>query len=221
METINCLAVGSGYDGTGLTFIAASRNRGYKTIEDNFREKLNQAILVHDCWKSHFKTGAGHQLCLPHLLRELNYFIEKYKDPWAASFKKLLNQAMGVKKKMTPENYHQPYGPRSEIEKSIDALLLQHIDEKHKELVTFKKRMLNYRDHLLTFMYHPDVPPDNNGSERAIRNVKVKQKISGQFKSTAGAKQFAVLRSITDTAIKNGGNVLNALYLIAQLNPTD
>ncbi len=46
--------------------------------------------------------------------------------------------------------------------------------------------------------------PDNNGSERAIRNIKVKQKISGQFKSPTGAFNFAVLRSITDTALKNG-----------------
>ena len=46
------------------------------------------------------------------------------------------------------------------------------------------------------------VPPDNNGSEIAIRNVKVKQKISSQFKSEEGVKQFSILRLITDTAIK-------------------
>ena len=46
------------------------------------------------------------------------------------------------------------------------------------------------------------MPPDNNASERAIRNIKVKQKISGQFKSTNGADIFAILRSITDTVKK-------------------
>lgn len=61
------------------------------------------------------------------------------------------------------------------------------------------------------------MPPDNNGSERAIRNIKVKQKISGQFKSMTGAMNFAILRSITDTAIKNGQNVLGALFTIATL----
>src|ERR1019366_4940393 len=55
----------------------------------------------------------------------------------------------------------------------------------------------------------PNVPPDNNGSERAIRNVKVKQKISGHFKSTDGANIFAVLRSVIDTTLKAGQNVLN------------
>jgi hypothetical protein len=61
------------------------------------------------------------------------------------------------------------------------------------------------------------VPPDNNGSERAIRNIKVKQKVSGQFKSTQGADGFAILISIIDTTIKSGQNVLNALSLTAKL----
>ena len=64
-------------------------------------------------------------------------------------------------------------------------------------------------------MYYHEVPPDNNGSERAIRNVKVKQKISGQFKSFTGAKTFAILRSVIDTAIKNN---LNPLHSLSQIN---
>lgn len=57
----------------------------------------------------------------------------------------------------------------------------------------------------------------DNASERAIRNVKVKQKVSGQFRSTNGAFRFAVLRSITDTVIKNDLNVFNSLKIIANL----
>jgi len=63
--------------------------------------------------------------------------------------------------------------------------------------------------------YHQDVPPYNQGSERAIRNVKVKQKISGQFKILSAAENFAILRSIIDTAIKNNQNVLQVLSVIA------
>ncbi|OQY00755.1 MAG: hypothetical protein B6I20_08320, partial [Bacteroidetes bacterium 4572_117] len=59
--------------------------------------------------------------------------------------------------------------------------------------------------------YHKDVPPDNNASERAVRNIKVKQKISGQFKSPEGTKRFAVIKSIIDTLTKNDLNVLEAL----------
>lgn len=203
------------------TFIAASNNRGFKTIEENFGQKLDQKILVHDCWRTHFKTGANHQLCLAHLFRELKFLTERYKDPWAARFEKLLKKAIGTEKQMDAENYRRPYAARGDIEDNLDELLTGPTNEKHKELVKFKKRMLKYRDYLLLFMYHPSVPSDNNGSERAIRTIKVKQKVSGQFKSMAGARQFAILRSITDTTIKNGGNVLNSLYLIAQLKTTD
>ena len=58
---------------------------------------------------------------------------------------------------------------------------------------------------------NPNVLSDNNGSERVKRNVKVKQKISGQFNSKIGVENFMVLRSITDTALKNDQNVLRDL----------
>jgi len=95
------------------------------------------------------------------------------------------------------------------------------LDVTLKELVLFQKRMLKYKDYILTFLYHPKVPPDNNGSERAIRNVKVKLKVSGQFKSWKGVENFLILRSITDTVLKNKMHVLNALNLIANFTPTD
>ena len=68
---------------------------------------------------------------------------------------------------------------------------------------------------ILYFLKQSNVTPDNNGSERAIRNIKVKQKISGQFKTLETANIFAVLRSVIDTTIKNNKSVLTALYLIA------
>ena len=55
----------------------------------------------------------------------------------------------------------------------------------------------------------------DNLAERAIRNVKVKHKISGQFKILSAAENFAILRSIIDTAIKNNQNVVGALSAIA------
>lgn len=116
---------------------------------------------------------------------------------------------------MESGDYLNHHPPRSSVESDMDLLLSEDIDAKHKEVITFKKRLTKYCDHLFTFLYQPDVPPDNNGSERAIRNVKVKQKISGQFKSMEGADRFAILRSITDTAIKNGQNVLNSLRCLA------
>lgn len=76
--------------------------------------------------------------------------------------------------------------------------------------------MLLRSDYLFTFLYNKDVPPDNNGSERGIRNFKVKMKISGQFKT--GHETFAKLRSIIDTCIKKNIPVLQTMNRIAQIN---
>jgi len=76
--------------------------------------------------------------------------------------------------------------------------------------------MVKYSDHLFNFLLNKDIPPDNNGSERAIRNFKVKQKISGFFKSDAGANIYATIRSVIDTALKNDQNPFEIIRLIAQ-----
>ncbi|MCF8390960.1 MAG: transposase, partial [Bacteroidales bacterium] len=81
------------------------------------------------------------------------------------------------------------------------------------------KRMNKYKDYIFSFLYHPEVPPDNNASERAIRNIKVKQKVSGQFKTHCGAEIYAIIRSIIDTCIKNNQNILSAFHTIAKLVP--
>lgn len=199
-----------------LTFIIPSENRGYATIADTFENGFQKAVLIHDCWRSHFLTDTfSHQLCTAHLIRELNYFIEKYSSDWAVAFRKLLWDAQKVKQKMNLECYHKKHPPKDLILERFHDLLEQRVNEKQRDLVAFHKRMVKYSDYVFNFLNFPDVPPDNNGSERAIRNVKVKQKISGQFKSFNGAMSFSILRSITDTAIKNGQNILAALFTIA------
>ena len=62
------------------------------------------------------------------------------------------------------------------------------------------------------------VPPDNNASESALRTFKVKQKVSGLFRSNEGAQTFAVIRSVIDTTIKNQKNVMEALAIMDASN---
>jgi hypothetical protein len=67
------------------------------------------------------------------------------------------------------------------------------------------------------YPHYNSVPADNNGPQRAIRNIKVKQEISGGSRSIQGADGFAVLRFVIDTTIKSGQKVFFALSLIANL----
>jgi transposase len=198
------------------TYIAASTNRGTATINKHVAHVSKDVTLVHDFWKAHFQTPVDrHQMCCSHLERETIYLERVYKTTWPKNFRSLLIAAEKLKKEFIPADYNSPNQARDKLEKELNDLLEEPLNPKHKELVTFQKRIIKYSDYILTFLYHPDVPPDNNGSERAIRNVKVKQKISGQFKIFEAAENFAILRSIIDTAIKNKQNVLLALNTIA------
>ncbi len=202
-----------------LTYIAASDNRGTKTITGTFANGFPVSVLVHDCWKPHFNIPAkNHQLCLAHLRRELNYFIELRKETWSYRFEKLLRKALKLQRKIiqNPNQDDQRYV--QQINKDADHLL--NIDmAKHKKVNTFKKRMTKYRDYLFLFLKDTNIPPDNNGSERAIRNVKVKQKVSGQFKTMDGANQFAIIRSVIDTCIKNNTDLFPTLSDFHNLIP--
>lgn len=203
------------------TYITVSPSRGYAVIDTTFPKGFSQATLSHDAWRAHLKCEAkAHQLCIAHLLRELHYLEERYpKHPWAFECKKLFQDSIELKKKLLPQQYPGKNIERSKLEKRLDRLLEEGIEKKYREVASMLKRLKKYRDHLLVFLYQYDVPPDNNGSERAIRNIKVKQKISGQFRSFRGAQNFVTLRSVVDTLIKQSLDILPHLNLIAKLNP--
>ena len=200
------------------TYIAHGPTRGRSAIQDNFPQGFPDATLVHDGWRARTGTPAKHhQTCLPHLLGRLNYLNEKYHGTdWGKSFKAMLHDAMELKKDGAVKTGNTQ---RAEILQRPQGLLERPPDKKHRELFTFYKRMCRERQHLFIFLFIEDVPPDNNASERAIGNIKVKQKISGQFKTERAAKNFAKIRSVIDTTIKNGMNVMEALALIAKLQP--
>ncbi len=205
---------------TVLTFIAASLNRGYKTIELYFADGFPSSIYVSDCWAAQLKVAAFlHQLCTAHLLRELRNFEDALHCEWSMTMKQLLHDAIALKKQLTPQDYLQSSTAINQIEERLTQLLQADHCTSHKKVQAFSKRLIKNKDNILTFLHHPKVPPDNNGSEQAIRNVKVKAKISGQFRSERGATRFAILRSVIDTTIKNTQNVFEALTLLINLEP--
>lgn len=200
------------------TYVVFSKNRGIDTIKANFPKGFKDTILVHDCWASHFQTQCKtHQLCSAHLLRELIFLEQRFESNWATNFKRMLLDALELKKKLKQEYYKFPVAERDRLKNNLDNLLEEPLVEKQKKLRAFHKRMRKYKEYILTFLDHYNVPSDNNASERAIRNVKVKQKVSGQFKTEKGAQIYAVIRSVTDTCIKNGQNIFAAFKTIAVL----
>jgi transposase len=202
------------------TYVVFSKNRGIDTIKTNFPQGFQNTVLVHDCWASHFQTQCKtHQLCIAHLLRELIFLEQRFESNWATNFKRMLLEALEIKRNLKQEHYRFPIAERDKIKTTLDNLLEKPLPENQKKLRAFHKRMIKHKEYILTFLDQYDVPADNNASERAIRNVKVKQKVSGQFKTENGAQIYAVIRSVTDSCIKNGQNILAAFKTIAVLKP--
>jgi len=191
-----------------LTFIIHSKNRKTETVKTHFLEGFPNSTLVHDGWKPQLNTSAkNHQSCLAHLQRHLNYLNELYGNNIRGNkFLKLLYDSLELKNNMKHGDYEQN-PERTKIIQNLEYLLNNPPDKEHKKLYTFYKRMCRERQHLFTFLFIEDVPPDNNAPERAIRNV---------FKIEQAAQNFAMIRSVIDTTIKNGLNVLDSLTLIAK-----
>jgi transposase len=198
-----------------FTYLFASESRGSATITSALEGvQVNKSVLVHDCYSSHFSIESKtHQICVAHLLRELKYLVEKRNSQWPERFRKVLLKALEIHR----EGIHSAKQKIiSKLKRIINTLIDAPMEsDKGAEYKNFRKRMVKYRNYLLTFLNHQHVPPDNNGSERAIRNVTVKLKVSGQFKTHKGSEYFAIIRSIIDTAIKQNQDPLQKLMSLS------
>lgn len=203
------------------TFIIASDNRGFKTVNSVFENGLPNSAIVSDRWAAQLKTHSKNsQICLAHLLRDLIFLIETEQLDFATQFKTFIIRIFESKKTLLENNkaYAQNSEQALDLEKTLNKLLLISIDkEKYPKSAAFQVSMLKNRNFILPCLYNLEIPPDNNGSERAIRNIKVKQKVSGQFKS--GQNAFCVIRSVIDTLLKRGVELLPCLNQINKLQP--
>lgn len=203
------------------TFIIASDNRGSKTVDSVFENGLPNSAIVSDRWAAQLKTHSKNsQICLAHLLRDLIFLIETEQLDFATQFKAFIIRIFESKKILleNKQAYTQNSIEAIDLEKVLNQLLLICIDkEKCPKSAAFQVSMLKNRNFILPCLYNLEIPPDNNGSERAIRNIKVKQKVSGQFKS--GQNAFCVIRSVIDTLLKRGVDLLPCLNQINKLQP--
>ncbi|WP_321334120.1 transposase [uncultured Bacteroides sp.] len=187
-------------------------------IYKEFPEGLPKATLVTDRHSSYFCIPVKeHQICLAHLLRELNYLSElNKKQTWSQRFLELLRDAIHQRKTKKWENI-----PRQEFEQKLDELLNEPLWQYQKEFWGFRKALARKKDYIFKFLYDPDVPYDNNASESAIRIIKTKLKVCGCFRSEKGADTFMQLHSIVDTAKKNQISRYKTLLAIAKMPAED
>ncbi|MDR0205986.1 MAG: transposase [Bacteroidales bacterium] len=196
-----------------FTYIFQHPSRGKAAIDSQFPKGLPRSIIVSDRHRSYFNMEAfDHQLCLVHLLRELVYLQElNKKQTWASDMLELLRDSIH-RRKTVPFEAIDAAG----IKERFDVLLSNDLSAFGKKYESLRKSLLKYREYVFTFLDNPDVPYDNNESESKIRPLKVKQKVSGMFKSDNGAATFTQLYSIVDTARKHDQDPFSALVAVAE-----
>jgi transposase len=219
-----------------LTFYRISPRRG--SLPANVA-----GIVVHDHWKPYYTLqGVLHALCNAHHLRELEALVEIEKEDWARRMRRLLRRACHAAN--LARDRGMPLKPSliARIERCYDAILAEGLafHAAQPALVSaavaarrrgrparrvghnLLLRLSTRKRDVLRFLTDPRVPFTNNLVERDGRMMKLRQKISGGFRSEAGAEDFAVIRSLLSTARKQAWDLLQTLtsdpkHLIARL----
>jgi transposase len=207
-----------------LTHYRVSEKRGA------IPETLVGGIVVHDHFKRYYTLpDVEHGLCNAHHLRELKALIEIEKEPWAKKMFRLLLKANNAVHRAVAQGASILAERIKRRILSLYDAIVAHGLAFHEEQPPLQKRtgtrgrparrpghnlvirLRDFKDDVLRFMSDLKVPFTNNLAEQDIRMMKVKMKISGGFRTTAGAETFADLRSVISTARKRGWNILKTL----------
>lgn len=104
----------------------------------------------------------------------------------------------------------------SEAENAAQSNESKYTGQAERSLVA---RIKKFRDNYFAWVYDFTLPTTNNLSERALRGIKSKLKISGQFSSVKTAEYYADIRTYVDTCRRNGINEMEALIRLCEGNP--
>ena len=209
------------------SYFALHSKRGTKAMDEIAILPEYRNIMVHDFWKSYFKYDkATHGICNAHLLRELIYADEQMKQSWAKSMHDLLLEILHQQQVLKEQSETCfPEEVLRSFQERYDALVRQGfcenvLPEKPKgkrgrpgkgKVICLLERFRDYKGDILRFAADWRVPFTNNEAERSIRFSKVKQKVSGCFRTEEGAKSYMQIMSFVSTARKHGVDYFEAV----------
>ncbi len=193
-----------------------------------------KGIIVHDHWKPYYTMqGVLHALCNAHHLRELKALVEIEREDWARKMQRLLRRACHAVNVARERGVALKPRLIECFERCYDAILAEGLGFHAAQAPlartamkgagkrrgraprrtghNFLLRLATRKEDTLRFLHDPTVPFTNNQAERDGRMMKLRQKISGGFRSFEGAMDFAVIRSFFSTAKKQGWNIIDAL----------
>lgn len=217
-----------------LTWYGLHAKRGMEAITAHGILSNRSGVLVHDCWAPYWKLDdAKHALCNAHLLRELLYVKELTGQQWPQAMTDFLlsaNQLCWAARRSGTRFsetdiaafrtlYDAIVGAGEALHPEVELPIWQGGRAKQSVACNLLRRFHKHADAILLFIRDLAVPFTNNVAERAVRMPKVKQKISGCFRTVEGADNFCVIRSCLDTLRKQGHSMLEVLQRAFAGNP--
>lgn len=211
----------------GITLKCLHRKRGKAAIEDiNIIPRYGGA-LIHDCWASYFAyDDCAHGLCGSHLLRELTFVVDAHGYAWAQNMKRLLKDA-ALAISQTPDKRLDDQ-QLARLQKRYRAILTRGEKElppvpprptgkrgrlAKSEAHNLWERLKRHEAAVLLFARAPHVAFTNNRAERDLRMAKVKQKVSGCFRTIHYAEAYCRISSYLQTMANQGYNPLIAIQM--------
>ena len=212
-----------------LTWVGCHTKRGKQAFDALAILPGFLGTLIHDGWKPYRELLCQHGLCNAHHLRELTYVFEELKQAWAGRMIDLLVAACHEVNELgspLPTQKMADFRARyDEILAAGDAInpLAPRSGKRGRTRQTKPANLLlrlrTYSDDVWRFATDHNVPFTNNLAEQAVRMPKVKQKISGGFRTKNGADTFCTIRSYLATMHKQGANLFHALTLTFEGQP--
>ena len=199
-----------------LTFYGVHPKRGTEAMDYfDIIPRCRQWVL-HDHFKPYFTYGhCLHGLCNQHHLRELKFLHEEEGQAWAGELSRFLlhwNQRLGENQALGEKAFQRAHAQyRALLAKGRRQHPRQPSGAQSKA-ANLLRRLKDYDLSVLAFLLEPEVPFTNNQAERDIRMVKVRQKVSGCFRTLHGARVFARIRGYLSTCRKQGRPLLAALH---------
>lgn len=217
-----------------LTYLFLSQRRGGKAHAEVDILTRRTGVVVHDDYAAYFAYALRHATCNAHHLRNLIFIFERYQQSWADQLATLLVEIKRAVEQAQQDGLTALTAAQlAAFEKQYLTLLDQGDAEnppqtqrshprgklKQSPARNLLDRLRKHQSAVLAFMFDFNVPFDNNQAERDLRMVKLKQKISGCFRTKDGATLFCTLRSYIATVRKHGLSILDALVNALQGSP--